>query len=91
VGGARLAGADAATLARLQRFGEALGVAFQIADDVLDRDEDGPCSLVRVVGLEAARERAEALLAEALVELEDLVESAEPLRELARFAVRRDV
>jgi geranylgeranyl diphosphate synthase type II len=91
IGGARLGGADAASLARLRRCGEALGVAFQIADDLLDRDEDGACSLVRVLGAEAARTRAEALLDEALAELEEFGERAEPLRELARFAVWRRI
>jgi len=90
VGGARQAGADAARLARLRRFGEDVGVAFQIADDVLDKDEDGACSLVRVLGEDGARARAEALLQTALAQLDDLGEKAEPLRELARFAVRRD-
>ena len=90
VGGARQAGADAARLARLRRFGEDVGVAFQIADDVLDQDEDSACSLVRVLGEDGARARAEALLQAALAQLDDLGEKAEPLRELARFAVRRD-
>ena len=90
VGGARLAGAGDALLSRLQRFGEDVGVAFQIADDVLDKDEDGACSLVRVLGEAGARERAEALLADALAQLADLGGKAEPLRTLARFAVRRD-
>jgi len=90
VGGARQAGADAAQLARLRRFGEDVGVAFQIADDVLDQDEDGACSLVRVLGEDGARARAEALLQAALAQVDDLGEKAEPLRELARFAVRRD-
>jgi len=90
VGGARQAGADAARLARLRRFGEDVGVAFQIADDVLDKDEDSACSLVRVLGEDGARARAEALLQAALAQLDDLGEKAEPLRELARFAVRRD-
>jgi len=90
VGGARQAGADAARLARLRRFGEDVGVAFQIADDLLDKDEDGACSLVRVLGEDGARARAEALLQTALAQLDDLGEKAEPLRELARFAVRRD-
>jgi geranylgeranyl diphosphate synthase type II len=90
VGGARQAGADAARLARLRRFGEDVGVAFQIADDVLDKDEDSACSLVGVLGEDGARARAEALLQAALAQLDDLGEKAEPLRELARFAVRRD-
>ena len=89
VAGARLGGADDEPLERLRRFGLAMGVAFQIADDLLDRDEDDACSLVRAVGAEASQERAEALLAEALREIENLGERAEPLRELARYAVRR--
>jgi len=91
VGGALLGGADPETVAGLRRCGLAAGIAFQIADDVLDEGEDDPCSLVRALGVEAARERAETLLASALVELEDLGEKAEPLRELVRFSVRRTV
>ena len=89
VGGARLAGADAALLERLRRFGEALGVAFQIADDLLDADETEPCSMVRALGPDAARARADALLEDALREVEVLGECAEPLRALARYAVVR--
>jgi len=89
VGGARLGGADEATLERLRRFGEAVGVGFQIADDLLDEGEDDACSLVRAVGREAARARAEGLLDTALREIETLGQGAEFLRELARFAVRR--
>jgi geranylgeranyl pyrophosphate synthase len=89
VGGAHLGGADADSVARLRRCGEAVGVAFQIADDVLDADEGDLCSSVRALGVDAARERAEALLAAALAELSELGERAEPLRGLVRFAVRR--
>jgi geranylgeranyl diphosphate synthase, type II len=89
VGGARLGGGAAADLARLRRFGDAVGLAFQIADDLLDADRGEACSLVRVLGAPAARARAEALLAEALAQLDALGERAEPLRELARHAVRR--
>jgi geranylgeranyl diphosphate synthase type II len=90
VGGARLAGADRAALDRLRRFAESLGVAFQIADDWLDRDADEPCSLVRAIGADAARARADALLADALAAIEPFGAPADPLRELARFAVWRD-
>ncbi len=90
-GGALLGGADSETVAGLKRCGLAAGIAFQIADDVLDEGEDDPCSLVRAIGVDAARERAEKLLASALLELEDLGEKAEPLRELVRFSVRRTV
>jgi len=90
VGGARLGGADERLLRDLGDFGRSVGVAFQIADDVLDADEDGGCSLVSELGRDVCRERAESLLARALERLEGLGERAEPLRELARFAVRRE-
>src|SRR5690606_20780003 len=38
--GARYAGADEATAAALQAFGESLGIAFQIIDDLLDSTGD---------------------------------------------------
>jgi geranylgeranyl pyrophosphate synthase len=89
-GGARLAGADPDTLTRLHRAGVAVGVAFQITDDLLDADEDDACSLLRVMGPEKARDRAEMLLAEALGELADLGAGADALRALLRYAVERD-
>jgi geranylgeranyl pyrophosphate synthase len=67
-----------------------VGIAFQIADDLLDQDDDDSCSLVRALGSDAARSRAEALLERALERIADLGERAEPLRALARFAVRRN-
>jgi geranylgeranyl diphosphate synthase type II len=89
-GGARLGGATPELAERMRRFGIEAGAAFQIADDLLDREDDEPCSLVRALGAEAAGARAQQRLARALAELEDLGERAEPLRELARFAVSRD-
>jgi geranylgeranyl pyrophosphate synthase len=89
-GGARLGGAEAPALEALGRFGREVGLAFQIADDLLDADDADACSLVAALGAEAARERAAALLAESLREIEAWGERAEPLRELARFAVRRE-
>jgi geranylgeranyl diphosphate synthase type II len=89
VGGAILGGADAAAQGRLRRFGEAVGVAFQIADDLLDADDDEPCSLVGLLGAEAAGARGEDLLESAMREVESFGERAEPLRGLARYALRR--
>ncbi len=88
--GARLGGADTALCERLRGFGRAVGLAFQIADDLLDAGADEACSLVRALGAPAARARAEALLAAALAHIQDLGAHAEPLRQLARYAVRRD-
>jgi geranylgeranyl pyrophosphate synthase len=89
-GGALLGGARPDAVARLRGFGHELGVAFQIADDVLDRADDEPCSLARALGVGPARARATARLARALAAIEDLGERAEPLRELARYAVERE-
>jgi len=90
-GGARLAGASDAWVERLRASGVEVGVAFQIADDWLDRDdEQDHCSLVRATGADAALARAEELLASALARLDGLGSAAEPLRELMRFAVRRE-
>jgi geranylgeranyl diphosphate synthase type II len=89
-GGARLAGADPTALERLRRFALATGVAFQIADDVLDDEPGaGECSLVALIGLDAARARAEALLEQALAALEPFGARGDALRMLARFAVWR--
>jgi geranylgeranyl pyrophosphate synthase len=89
-GAAHLAGADEGRFRALRRFAERTGVAFQIADDLLDRERVEGCSLSHLLGPEGARRRAEGLLSGALRELEPLGERAERLRELARFCVRRE-
>ena len=88
-GGARLGGADESRVETLRRFGREVGIAFQIADDLLDADEDEGCTLVPLLGVEACRAEAESLLDGALGRIEGLGDPAEPLRELARYAVRR--
>ncbi len=90
VGGATLAGASEAERELLDAFGKDVGIAFQIADDVLDADREETASILRIRGLDDARQEAEGLLARALLAIEDFGERAEPLRELARFAVRRN-
>ena len=75
--GARLAGEDPA---RLGRYATALGLAFQITDDILDvigdatragkrlrKDaEAGKATFVSLLGLDGAKSRAEALVADAI-------------------------
>jgi geranylgeranyl diphosphate synthase type II len=101
--GAILGGAKEPQLRRLTRYGEFLGVAFQVADDVLDAQ--APTSVTgkmrgrdrvrrkatfpAVLGLPAAKERARGLLDGALRAIEPLPRAAEPLRGLARFIVGR--
>jgi len=89
VGGGLFGGASPQQIGRLERYGVAVGISFQVADDLLDADEDDGCSLLPLLGEDGARQEAERLLDRALHELDGLGEQAEPLRELARFAVRR--
>ena len=89
VGGAALGGATEDERETLDGFAKDIGIAFQIADDLLDADSEEAASILRVQGIEDARRGAEGLLDRALLGIEGLCERAEPLRELARFAVRR--
>jgi geranylgeranyl pyrophosphate synthase len=91
--GAIAGGATSDQLAALTTYGRAVGLAFQMSDDVLDADEDagedGPPSFVRLLGIDETTARYRALLAEALAALSGLP-STEPLAALARFTVERD-
>ena len=98
--GAILAGADPAPLAAYAR---ALGLAFQIADDILDVEGDaglagkrlrkdaaaGKATFVSLLGLEGARTRARDLVAEAEAALAPYGARAATLIETARFVVSR--
>ena len=92
--GAIAAAADPAQTAALAGYGEAVGLAFQIADDVLDADQDadddGPPSYVRLLGIDEARARAQACLQEALA-FADRLPSPGRLRALARYTVEREL
>jgi geranylgeranyl pyrophosphate synthase len=90
VGGAALAGARPDRLETLTAFARDVGIGFQIADDLLDADSDEAASILRLQGIGDARRGAEALLDRALERIEGWGEAAEPLRALARFAVRRE-
>ena len=99
-GGALCAGADAAAV---YPTGQQLGLAFQIADDLLDLTADtatlgkragkdaeaGKSTLPSLLGQAEARRRAEALLGEALQALSPLGPEAEALRALARYVLSR--
>jgi len=84
-------------------YARGLGLAFQIADDLLDHTasaaelgkatqkdaEAGKATLVSLAGEERARRQAELLAHQALEHLGDLSEKAELLREVAMFAIHR--
>ena len=101
--GAWLGGGNDRQVAALTRYGETAGLAFQIADDILDIVGDqatlgkdvgsdqarGKATYPALLGLSEARRRAEELRDLALAALEPLGDGAEPLRAIARYIVDR--
>ena len=101
--GAILGGANAAVLAAVDRYGATVGAAFQIADDLLDVEGNaaamgkrtgkdaaaGKATLVGALGIDGARARLTALLAEADAALAPFGAKADMLRAAARFIAER--
>jgi len=91
--GAMAAGASPQQIDSLTRFGNAIGLAFQLADDLLDLEqdsgEDGPPSFPALLGVEETQRRAENLRKEAMSELEDIGLCDGPLNELAQYTLER--
>ena len=102
--GALLGGANDSQVAAIKRFGGAAGLAFQIADDILDVVGDqqhlgknvgsdqtrGKATYPAQLGLDEARQRADELCGIAISALAPLGQSAEILQELARYIVNRN-
>ena len=102
--GAIYAGADDVQLDALTRFGEHVGLAFQIVDDVLDVEQSSEAlgktagkdaaqkkiTFPAVYGIERSREMAEQERIEAHLALKIFDDRAERLRELADLIVRRN-
>ncbi len=103
--GAMAADAPPATLQRMTDFGGHLGLAFQIIDDILDETSTpeqlgkatqkdrhaGKNTYPTLLGLEESRHQAEMQLEQALACIAPLGPRAEPLRDIARFVVEREV
>ncbi len=103
VAGGIAGGADRADVLRLTAFGENIGWAFQVVDDLLDVEESSAAlgktagkdeaqkkaTYPAFYGLEKSRSIASGLEAKALAELADYGERASRLRQLAQFLVAR--
>ncbi len=85
-----LSGATEYEIDTITRYGNNLGVAFQIMDDLVDAGKEKKgINLVHLIGVEEARKRAERLIADALDAISVFGEKADVLRELARFVIAR--
>ena len=96
-----LAGADPKPAIQ---YAEAIGLAFQIADDILDVEGDeaktgkavqkdadaGKATFVSLMGLKDARHAARNLVAEAFAALQPYGENAATLRDIASYIIERD-
>lgn len=102
--GAMLVGADDSRVRSLMKYGEHIGLAFQITDDILDivGDESrigkrvgsdlrqNKATYPKVLGLEGSREFACAEVEQAIEAIIEFGPAAEPLRAVARYVVERD-
>lgn len=88
----------------LRGYARDIGLAFQIADDILDAEGDeglagkalnkdaaaGKATLLSLLGLDRARDQAAALVEQAVSHLHGYGQEADPLRAIARYIVERD-
>ncbi|MDE2125159.1 MAG: polyprenyl synthetase family protein [Armatimonadetes bacterium] len=103
--GGLLAGANDAEVDWLTDYGKHVGLAFQIADDILDvtgdetklgkpvgsDEERDKATYPKVFGLDASRRMASDEAGRAVGSLTGFAEQAEPLRCIARYVVERDL
>ena len=102
--GGRIAQADVATLGTLDHYGTCIGLAFQIADDVLDvtgtqdklgkgvgKDSGlGKLTYPGLIGLDRSRKKAQELIAEACLAIAAWGDRGQSLQAMARFILARD-
>jgi farnesyl diphosphate synthase len=102
--GAVLGRASEEALHALRAYAHDMGLAYQIADDMLDAEGDpavvgkatakdaaaGKATFVSILGVERARAQARMLSDQAIQHLDLFDEKADLLREAARFVITRD-
>lgn len=103
VSGGLYAEAKESQVRKLRAFGRAIGLAFQIVDDVLDVTQTSEqlgktagkdtasekATYPALFGIDASIRKADGLVSEAFAELETFGDRAETLKELARYLVER--
>jgi geranylgeranyl diphosphate synthase type II len=103
--GALLCGADEQQQERLRSYGRSIGLAFQIADDILDivgdeqkigkpvgsDESNDKATYPKLFGLDESRRMAREEVSRAVAALEGFGQRAEPLRAIARYIVERDL
>lgn len=101
--GAIMGGAGQKEIEALSKYGKSVGLAFQIADDILDvegsademgkntggDEKKGKATYPSLIGLDESRNRAEELVSIALKALDGFDEKADALRAIARYIVQR--
>jgi geranylgeranyl diphosphate synthase, type II len=104
VSGGIFADANGEEIEYLRRFGQAIGLAFQIIDDILDVTQTSEqlgktagkdlasekATYPALFGLEESRKRAQALLEDAYKSLQNLGSRSETLQNIARFLIERE-
>lgn len=103
--GGMLGGGSPEQVEALRSYGHQVGWAFQIIDDILDIEGDAAtlgkavgrdaelnkATYPAVLGVEASRQRAMALIQQGLERLSSFGDRAEPLRQIAVYMVSRDI
>jgi geranylgeranyl diphosphate synthase type II len=103
VSGGLFAGADDGAVANLRAFGQSIGLAFQIVDDVLDVTQTSEqlgktagkdtaaekATYPALFGIDESLKKADALVKSAFTALDDFGSSSDILKSLARFLVER--
>jgi geranylgeranyl diphosphate synthase type II len=103
VSGGLYAGATDADIVRLRTYGQSIGLAFQIVDDVLDLTQTSEqlgktagkdtaaekTTYPALFGIDESNRKAGALVDRACAELDEYREAASTLKDLARFLIER--